>query len=119
MGDKIIEKYNEKSKKIIDEMDSVKRFKTEIEEKEDSIKNFKKNNKLMYKLLHPVKLIKNCMASTRIKYIRHTYENIYNSSVLEFVFEETGDLQEDLDYAAYKEKPAYINSYVKSIRIKK
>ena len=119
MGDKIIELYNSRSKEIIDNMDSVKRFKTEIEEKEDSIKNFKKNNKLMYKLLHPAKLIKNSIESTRIKYIRHTYENIYNSNVLEFVFEETGDLQEDLDYAAYKEKPAYMNTYVKSIKLKK
>ena len=115
----IVVSFDDKSKEIIDNMDSIKDFKNNLDEREKLVDNFNVNNNILKKLLHPVKLVKNYKESKRIKRIRNTFNNMYYTSVLSYVTEETGDLQVDLDNAAYKVKPAYIDNYVKSLKLKK
>lgn len=115
----IIVVYDERSKEIIDKMDVVKDFKKDLDEGFNKVNNFKYNNRAVYKLLHPVKLIKNCTESLRLKNIKSSYNYYYNASVLTYVTEETGDLQVDLGNAAFKEKPRYIEGYIKSLKLKK
>ena len=115
----IVVSFDDKSKEIIDNMDSVKEFRTDLDEKQKIVDNFNVNNNIIKKLLHPVKLVKNYNESKRLKRIRNTFNDMYYASVLTYVTEETGDLQVDLDNAAYKVKPAYMDAYVKSLKLKK
>ena len=115
----IVVSFDDKSKEIIDNMDSVIEFRNDLDEKQKIVDNFNASNNIFKKLLHPVKLVKNYNESKKIKKIRNTFNDLYYSSVLTYVVEETGDLQVDLDNAAYKVKPAYIDCYVKSLKLKK
>ena len=115
----IIVNFNEKSKELIDELESVKQFKKEFAQRQDVVDNFKANNDSLYKLMHPIKLIKNCCESRRLNTIKKDYDFIYDSNVLLYVMEETGDLQQDLENATYKVKPNHMDRYVKSIKLKK
>ncbi len=119
MKNDIIDVYEIKSRKIIDDLSTVKEFKETMKEKQDKIKDFKVNNSVMYKLTHPVKVIKNTKESLRLKNIQSTFDYYYNSSVLKYITEENGDLTEDLDNAIYFEKPNYIVGYIKSLNLKK
>lgn len=115
----IIVSYDEASKKVIDDMDSIKQFKSDLNEQINSINSFKANKSALYKMIHPVKLIRNCKEEKRLKKIESTYNRLYDACILQYVIEESGDLQVDLDNAAYRSKPRFINNYVKALKLKK
>ena len=104
---------------IIDNMDSVKEFKKDFNEKYEEIYRFKASNSNLKKLLHPVKLIRNHLDSKRLMIIYDNFYDIYNSSVIKYINEETGELEKDLEKPTLELKPNHIDSYVKSIKLKK
>ncbi len=115
----IIASYDEKCRKIIDNMDSVKQFKEDFQKRQNEINRFKARSFFFYKIKHPIKLIKNRSESKRLKRINDTFYDIYNRSVVKYVKEETGDPYIDLDIPATKTKPNQIDIYVRSIQLKK
>lgn len=115
----IIVSYDDKSREIIDNMDSVKVFRKELNTRQVAVENFNINNNAFQKLLHPIKFVKNCNESKRLKKVRETFNDIYYSSILFYVTEETGNLQKDLDNAAYNVKPNHMGKYIKLLNLKK
>lgn len=117
--DDIIAIYDEKCKEIIDNMDSVKQFKKDFNDRNAEIYRFKANNTALYKLLHPIKLIKNRYEAKRLKIVYDNYYTIYNRSVIKYVKEETGELEADLYNPTFQLKPNQMDDYVKSLNLKK
>lgn len=114
-----IASYDAFCRDIIDNMDSVKEFKKNYNEKYEEIYRFKASNSNLKKLLHPIKLIKTHFDSKRLITIYDGFYEIYNRSVMEYINEETGKLDDDLIIPTFESKPNHIDSYVKSIKLKK
>ncbi len=53
----IIASYDEKCRKIIDNMDSVKQFKEDFQKRQNEINRFKARSFFFYKIKHPIKSI--------------------------------------------------------------
>lgn len=114
-----IAEYDMICKDIIDNMDSVKQFTKDFNERYEEIYRFKASNSALYKLMHPIKLSRNRAEGKRLQRIYDTYNQIYNRSVVKYIKEETGDLSVDLHDPTYKIKPNHMDTYVKSIQLKK
>ena len=114
-----IAEYDEICRGIIDNMDSVKQFKQDYRERCDAVYRFKSENGSLYKLMHPIKLCRNRAESRRLQRIYDTYNQIYNRSVVKYIKEETGDLSVDLHDPTYKIKPNHMDTYVRSLQVKK
>ena len=115
----IIDYYDDLCLDIIDNMESVKQFKEDFHERVDVIYRFKASTSSLYKLLHPIKLIKYKKEKKILNEIYDKFSEIYDRSVIKFVKEETGDLKEDLETPTFKTKPNEIDTYVKSLKLKK
>ena len=115
----IIDYYDMLCLDIIDDMESIKQFKNDYRERLDVIYRFKASNNAFQRLLHPVKLIKYKKEKKRLNEIYDKIYEIYDRSVIKFVKEETGDLKEDLEKPTFTTKPNEIDTYVKSLKLKK
>lgn len=114
-----IEQFNLESKEIIDKDKDIAEFSRKLNEKLEEVSNLKYNSSLFYKLIHPVKIYKNNREFLRVSYINQEYNDIYNSSIINYITEESGEIVNDLENAARVNKPNYIKRYIKSISLKK
>ncbi len=115
----VVAKYDAICRDIIDNLDSIKQFKKDFNDRNEEVYRFKTSNSGLYKLLHPIKLMKNRSETKRLIRVYDTYYEIYNRSVVKYVKEETGYPDVDLYNPTYKYKPNHISTYVKSLKLKK
>ena len=115
----VVAKYDAICRNIIDNMDSVKQFKRDFNESYEKVCRFNARYDSFEKLSHFIKLIKNRREENRLAIIYDTYYDIYNESVVKYVKEETGELDVDLHDPTYKYKPNHMDTYVKSLKLKK
>jgi len=115
----IIKKYDTLSKENIYKSKVVSDFTENLDEKMELVNNFKYNTNLVYKLMHPFKLVKNIIDNSRLNSIKNEFNEIYDSSIMLYVNEETGNLHDDLEYASRVLKPKFIENYIKNIKLKK
>ncbi len=116
----IVEYYTEISKKEMMNVKEVKDFKDDLDSEITKVSNLKFNSSFISKLIHPVKTIKNNKKYKKLNKVKSNFDLFVDSDVLQYVVEESGDLADDLGYAAkyYKPKAAveYVRSLKKSIR---
>lgn len=114
-----IEKYDLIGKQNIDKNKYISSFTENLDEKIERITNFKYNKSKIYKIMHPVKTIKNNLEYNKLTVIKNEIQEVYDSNIMLFVDEETGNLEEDLEYASRVVKPKYMENFVKRLKLKK
>lgn len=113
-----IDKYDEIGKKNIAKNKYVTGFVGDIDEKIEQINNLKFTKGLFYKITHPLKMIRNRYEYNRLVNVKSELKNIYDSNILLYIEEETGDLKDDLEYASRVVKPKYMENFVKHLKIR-
>ena len=108
----IIDEYDIEAKEYILSCKDVNKYKDELKIKEKKLINFRYNSSFFYKLTHPVTLIKANREIKKVEKIKADFENIIDRPILEFVSEETGDIEKDLHYASFYEKPKEVKSFM-------
>lgn len=114
-----VNKYDSLSKYNIDRNELIRDFTENLDEKMERIKNFKYNKSTIYKITHPIKMIRNNIEYNRLTDVKKKFKDAYNSSIMLFVEEETGNLEDDLEYASRVVKPKFMENYVKQLYLKK
>ena len=112
----IMGRYNEVSKAEALKIEEVKEYKDSIDNGLQEVTNFRMNNKIGYKLLHPFKTIRNSYRYVRLIKSKKEFDKIMDTPVMAFEKESTGDVQQDLNNSTYKFKPEFIKNYVNSKR---
>lgn len=108
----IIDKYNIAAKEYILTDKDVDKYKKEILEKEKKLSNLKYNSSFFYKLSHPILLVRANRELKKVSIVKEEFESIIDRPITEFIFEETGDIERDLYYASFSEKPREVKSFM-------
>ena len=114
----LIKYYDEVSKDNIRNDEEVIEFTDELYKKITKVSNFKFNEKIIYKILHPVKTLKNYNEYSRLKKIENNFNNLVEKNVMYFNNDEFADLDKDLNETAKYLKPNAVKKYIKSISLK-
>ena len=108
----IIKKYDNESKNLILSNEFVLEYKNDINEKEEVLKDFKYNASFFKKLMHPLILIRTNKDLKKLKKIKEGLSEIVDKPLIEFVGEETGNIEEDLSIAMNYNKPYCVRNYM-------
>lgn len=107
-----LKKYDEIANENILSSKNVIKYKNQIEQKKEKIKNLKVYKSLLSKILHPITLVKANKSLKNLDSINDGFEKIMNTPIIEFVKDETGDVEEDFKNAAIYVKPNCIWYYM-------
>lgn len=108
----IIEKYDKESKRKIRSDEFVIEYKKNIEESEENLKNLKYNSSFFFKLTHPITLIKTGKNLKKLNIIKEKFDELIERPITEFIDEETGNIETDLENAMIYKKPYCIRHYM-------
>ena len=113
----IIDEYDELSKEYVRSKKEVNSYLQYLSDKRYylDIELSKKKTEL---LKHPIKLVRDLSERRRLVKIEKNINDIIDSPILLNCIEETGDLEDDLQYASYRVKPGRVLSYMRSNKIK-
>lgn len=114
---KTIDYYVQKSNSIIDSYYEVEILKEKLYFGKEEI-GFFLNNKAMYKLMHPIKLVKTQVKKMRIKKVEKEFDTFMDSNILQYLEEESGELQTDLENAAFYYKPKFARKLAKKLQLR-
>ncbi len=114
----LINYYDKKSIEYLYEDKEIKSFKEELDEEFKIVNNFKYNKSIAYKLIHPIKTIKNYEKFKKVMKIDRDFNRLVTASVMNYNEDQFGNLEDDLEATAKFEKPKVIKKYIKTVSLK-
>lgn len=109
---RIIEKYDSISKKRLGEEEDITQYQDELNANITQLSNFKASNTIFTILLHPIRMIKTKNELQRLKNTRIKFQSAIDKSLVMYMDEETGILEEDLIHAMEYSKPKYLRKFM-------
>jgi len=110
---KLVREYEELSKIVIAEDKEIQGYAKELNERLSSLNNFKLNKTILTILIHPIKTMKNSSDLKRLTCIKSKFDEMLEANIVTYIDEETGVLEEDLEYASTSTKPKMLKLFIK------
>lgn len=116
----IIESYDNLSQSKIANDANIRTYREHIKSTKNTLEKYRlRKENLVTILSHPVKAVKGRVELGRIEGISEKFESVLSRSVVNFMYEETGDLMVDLEEACKYYKPKYIREFMLNNPIEK
>ena len=115
----IIEEYDSISKEKLGKEQDIVQYKNELDTNITRLSNFKANNTLFTLLLHPIRTIRVKKELQRLENTRNTFQRALDASIVMYMYEESGILEEDLIHAMEHSKPKYLRKFMAKNPVKK
>jgi len=110
----IIEKYNELSKEKLQSDEEISNYNENLNRNIDELTNLRINQKITTVIFHPIRVIRNNKELKRLTNIRNDFKELYDTNLVRFMEEESGNIEQDLKNAMNTTKPKMLKRFIKN-----
>mgnify|MGYP004468634193 FL=1 len=109
----IIESYDNLSQSKIASDENIRIYREHIESYMDTLEKYRLRKENIVSILsHPITAVKGRIELGRVEGLSKNFESVLSRSIVSFMYEETGDLEVDLEEACKYYKPKYIREFM-------
>lgn len=108
----IIELYDVTDKEMLKKEHDIQQYQKDLSVNITHLSNLKINSTFFDKVFHPIRMMRIKSELKRLEIVENNFQEALNASLITYMEEETGDLEEDLINAMTYSKPKYLRKFM-------